>query len=111
MPRLIDAQQFELRVSQRKMTEVFPNWKDLPDETKDLICKLGQYIHTLLKAQPTVNAAEVVRCRDCKHYKSYGPGLDGFETFGKCLLISMDVDMPVGGYCCYGERSEDCAPD
>lgn len=52
-----------------------------------------------------------VRCKDCKHYKSYGKGLDGFESFGKCLYINMDVDMPVGGYCCYGERRADNATD
>jgi hypothetical protein len=56
---------------------------------------------------PTIDAVPVVRCKDCKHYKSYGPGLDGFESFGKCLYINMDVDMPVGGYCCYGERRAD----
>lgn len=53
------------------------------------------------------DAVKVVRCKDCKHYKSYGPGMDGFESFGKCLYISMDVDMPVNGYCCYGERKSD----
>lgn len=59
-----------------------------------------------LQNAPTVDAVEVVRCKDCKHYRSYGPGTDGFESFGKCLLIDMDVDMPVNGYCCYGERRD-----
>lgn len=48
-----------------------------------------------------------VRCKECKHYKSYGPGLDGLASWGKCLLIDMDVDMPSNGYCCFGERKEE----
>lgn len=55
----------------------------------------------------SLDAVPVVRCKDCKHYKSFGPSLRGFESFGRCQLISMDVDMPVGGYCCYGERRAD----
>lgn len=63
-------------------------------------------IQLALEKSPTVDAIPVIRCKDCKHYKSYGPGVDGFESFGKCLSINMDVDMPVCGYCCYGERKE-----
>ena len=53
------------------------------------------------------DVARVVRCKDCKHYKSYGKSLRGFEAWGKCLQIDMDVDMPTNGYCCFGERESD----
>ena len=58
--RLIDAKDFDLRVSQKKMSDVFPNWRELPEEVQDAVCKHGQYIHMLLETQPTVDAVEVV---------------------------------------------------
>lgn len=57
--RLIDAKDFDLRVSQKKMSEVFPNWKELPKEVQDAVCKHGEYIHMLLETQLTVDAVEV----------------------------------------------------
>lgn len=58
--RLIDAKDFDFRASQSVMTEVFPNWKELPKEVQDAVCKHGQYLHLLLETQPTVDAAPVV---------------------------------------------------
>lgn len=74
------------------------------DFEKLTLLKIGDTVERLYEKYGSVDAVPVVRCKDCKHYKSYGTGLDGFESFGKCLYINMDVDMPVGGYCCYGER-------
>ena len=51
--------------------------------------------------------AEVVRCKDCKHYHQYHVGkTNELCEWGKCQLISMDVDMPENGFCSYGERRE-----
>ena len=65
--RLVDANAFHLRVSKKKMSEVFPNWKELPNEVQDAVCKHGQYMEMLLETQSTVDAVEVVRCKDCAH--------------------------------------------
>lgn len=61
-------------------------------------------IYKALNEAPTVDAVEVVWCKDCKHYIAYRKTVDGLIEWGKCGLISMDVDMPGNGYCCYGER-------
>lgn len=61
--RLIDAKDFDLRVSQKKMTEVFPNWNELPKEVQDAVCKHAQHLHMLLETQPTIEAEPVVHGR------------------------------------------------
>ena len=61
-----------------------------------------------IKKAPTVDAVEVVRCKDCKHYHQYHVGKSNeLCEWGKCQLISMDVDMPENGFCPYGERRTD----
>ena len=52
---------------------------------------------------PTVDAVEVVRCKDCKHFKDWG---DGNKT---CYLWTDQWDMPTvdDAFCSYGERRTD----
>ena len=69
--RLIDAKDFDLRVSQKKMSEVFPNWKEMPREVQDAVCKHAQYFHMLLETQATVDAAPVVLGRWIKYITCY----------------------------------------
>lgn len=57
--RLIDAKAFDFRVSEKLMSEVFPNWVELPKEVQDAVCKHGQYLHMMLETQPTVDAVEL----------------------------------------------------
>jgi hypothetical protein len=47
---------------------------------------------------PTVDAVEVVRCRDCKY-------IEMTEYGGYCC--ANDEGVAYDGYCAYGERSED----
>lgn len=51
---------------------------------------------------PTIDAVEVVRCKDCKHSEHwYGD---------KCLCSlwsELGIDVFEDGYCSYGERRED----
>ena len=47
-------------------------------------------------SHPTADVVEVVRCKDCKHYK-------GEQS--NCWL--MRVKMQPTDYCSYGERSEE----
>ena len=67
--RLIDGNALNWRASQEKMTELFPNWKELPQEVKDMLCKHGKEFERLLKEAPTVDAVEVVHGRwDIQRY-------------------------------------------
>lgn len=90
--RLIDANDFDLRVSQKKMTEVFPNWKELPVEVQDAVCKHAQHLHMLLETQHTVDAVEVVRCNDCVYWE------DG--NLGYCTKHHMSMEFD--DFCSYG---------
>ena len=67
---------------------------------------LGDYIQRI-KDATTVDAVEVVRCKDCKHY-------DNREGIGWCNLNSdfytdglLDWHLfPEDGFCSYGERKD-----
>ena len=101
--RLIDAKDFDLRVSQKKMSEVFPNWKELPKEVQDAVCKHGEYIHMLLETQLTVDAVEVVRCKDCKYQctESCPTYYEDRMTYRDSWSLDGDND-----FCSYGERKD-----
>lgn len=62
-----------------------------------------------LVAYLTANGVKIpVKCNECKHYRQYANSpASEYASWGKCKLISMDVDMPVNGYCCFGERIND----
>ena len=54
---------------------------------------------TLLSDAPTVDAVEVVRCKDCKHIRHCGPGKAMCQN-GKIHELDW--------YCADGERREQC---
>ena len=70
---------------------------------------IGFVLVGALRNEPTVDAVEVVRCKDCKHY-------DNSEGICWCHLNSKffpgGVDwhgFPEDGFCSYGERKDnDC---
>lgn len=57
---------------------------------------------------PTVDAVEVVRCRDCKHWVKDGNDSYGYAMFCKanCSLGGQGIKKP-DDYCSYGERKVD----
>lgn len=54
MARAIDAEGLIRVVSEKKMTEVFPNWKELSSETRNAIGVFGQYWKALIEDAPTI---------------------------------------------------------
>ena len=96
--RLIDAKQYHFRLSNITMDELFPNWQTLPRDTKDKVCKLAKEHERLLFDEPTVDAVEVVRCKDCEHYEPFN-----IRPFvGECYVWSAVVKE--SGFCHCGER-------
>lgn len=82
--------------------EIFPNGTFFAN-AKDPLKTLDELIARFWSI-PTVDAVEV-RCMDCEHYQQYHNGdTEELCEWGKCKLISMDVDMPCNGFCCFGER-------
>ena len=73
MPRLIDAEKLKAYLQENYI----------------------MYDHTLadIDAQPTVDAVEVVRCKDCKYWNNKYC----------CDFMIIDSD----GFCAWGERRED----
>ena len=65
---------------------------------------LTNYATLVLREAPTVDAVEVVRCRDCKHWDSETWFCDIHSTFGhhdlEWNMFSED------DYCSYGERKD-----
>lgn len=62
-------------------------------ETKGLECSVLGNVIDMLRAAPSVDAVEVVRCKDCKHYMTIHCTCDG-------CCISDDW------YCADGERKD-----
>lgn len=57
---------------------------------------------------PKADVVEVVRCKDCKHYKPYSKPVEDFD--GECIVRECETDE--NEFCSYGtpkERGEDNA--
>ncbi len=60
---------------------------------------LTNYATLILREAPTVDAVEVIRCRDCKYHEN--TNVTGFEH---CCLIGKTVRY--NDFCSYGKRKE-----
>lgn len=65
-------------------------------------------IEELLDKCPAVDGHEVVKCKDCKHYRPY----EGEEHKGDCIeLVGLESCVYQDDFCSYGERRDDHAAD
>ena len=95
MKRLIDANALIKEIDNYYHNTPFPH----PGTTWYRGLELA--VGLLLKA-PTVDAVEVVRCKDCKFYSPYDKPVEDFD--GRCLWYGeTDEDE----YCSYAERRND----
>ena len=68
-------------------------WDDIPPTREEFV--------RFLKKQPTADAVEVVRCRECKYrFKNNGHSRDG------CPIIDANIWMDDDDFCSHGERKE-----
>ena len=79
-------------------------------ERRIYVCEDGydgayMVMQTDIEHAPAVDAVEVVRCKDCKHWMKDVPGCTDFV--GRCELANYMVGA--NGYCVYGERRVDDA--
>ena len=84
----------------------------LYDNEFAVLCPLDE-VSGVVDACPTVDAVVVTRCKDCKHFKSYGTTslrIDGKNIkAGWChrrARYDEEYRMPPDGFCSYGERRE-----
>ena len=62
---------------------------------------LTNYATLILREAPTVDAVEVVRCRECKYrFKNNGHSRDG------CPIIDANIWMDDDDFCSHGERKD-----
>lgn len=54
---------------------------------------------------PTADVVEVVRCKDCEHWKC-NPNTDRYGVCEKASYDDFEVVMHAGDFCSYGERKE-----
>ena len=62
---------------------------------------LTNYVTLILREAPTVDAVEVVRCRDCKHYEIHKP-----KVLENCERNGYIIPMKPNDFCSYGERKD-----
>lgn len=95
--RLIDADAFRHRMYH----EVFE--KDSIDQRWDSGCWMRyRLFDKVLEEQPTVDAVEVIKCKDCK-YGKYDIADRGMYCSRNCVVL----DTYESDYCSYAERRKD----
>lgn len=79
----------------------------LSDGFKDVFCRL-------VRGEPTIDAAKVVRCKECRHFRHYGMTsrlVDGKHVKAgwcyRCTRYDDEYRMLPDDFCSYGERLED----
>ena len=68
-------------------------WDDIPPTREEFV--------RFLKKQPTVDAVEVVRCRDCKYWGDGDGKLQGSDgaLFARCKVHNYLIDGRHTGWC------------
>lgn len=72
-----------------------------PDQKYTVAYFAFESIIAALKQEPTVDAVEVVRCKDCKYWEN---GKDHEPYCNHC--VSMMSDSEPDDFCSYGERKD-----
>lgn len=100
--RLIDADRFEA------FCTGIPDWAD----ADSFMQGIDEVIYEIDNA-PTVNAVEVVRCKDCRYYEIMQLKRDGTDDRrykpSLCVLHNRNFDEDY--FCADGERREDGTAD
>lgn len=84
-----------------KRLEVTPLFN--PQYVYDELVRKG--IIDLVKQQPAADVVEVVRCKDCKHYKLRNQS-ERWNSKTRCCLRSAAIPTKENGFCSYGARKD-----
>lgn len=117
--RPIDSDALEAQFHATKIIEVFPDWDNLSIQTKHNLIKYGKAVKGIVQSSPTVDAVEVVRCKDCHWAKPYEriDGANGYycqnpkQTFqyGTNWERLFEPVKEVNDFCSYGKMRKDSA--
>lgn len=75
------------------------------EEHLDTLAEGIMSVSILLGTMPTVDAVEVVRCKDCKHWQYVEDGMGDCTNPRFHLSVHPDPTMEHDGFCSAGERS------
>ena len=67
---------------------------------------LTNYTTLILQEAPTVDAVEIVRCMDCKHYMPQKKSAHWENRANYCNRVAMIKTQPYD-FCSYGERKNE----
>ncbi len=99
MSKYIDAERLAKRLDDEFDNLFLKGFEKVP------VTDIRNALMNILIEQPTVEAEEVVRCKDCKYYGEYGEcegGIMIYNNNGGCGYISPEPD----DFCNHGERKE-----
>ena len=93
MARLIDAD---------KLLESYKKWIPQLSSKEDEGDRRGvETCIAVLEDMPTMDAVEIVRCKDCKHYEIHKP-----KVLENCERNGYIIPMKPDDFCSYGERKD-----
>ena len=75
---------------------------DMPKHELDMLVTTRKR----LKSMPTVDAVEVVRCKDCKHWKPIHEHIPYMECNIFCGAYDHGYPTGADDFCSYGERKD-----
>lgn len=86
----------------RKMKDALEDWDTLDNKTKIIVLRYAKAHKKIIEHAPTVEAVEVVRCKECRH-KSHALGLPNGALMCPFRTDSINDDS----FCSRGERRTD----
>lgn len=100
MARLIDADKLE-----KSLQLSIASWSRDCNSNAPVIVRTYKDVLERLKNAQTVDAVEVVRCKDCKHYKPQSKSAHWNNKAPYCCRQTV-VKVNPDGFCSYGERKD-----
>ena len=103
--RLIDADKMAVEESEAYISAQCQIKDDL---TRSVNAVVHTKIQRLIADAPTVDAVEVVRCKDCKHYKEFRTKWNK-QIMRLCYRMGkndMEYSVKPDDFCSYGELKE-----
>ena len=103
--RLIDADQMAIDESEAYL---YAQCQIKDELTRRVNAAVHTKIQRLIADTPTVDAVEVVRCKDCKHYKEFRTKRNK-QIMRLCYRMGkndMEYSVKPDDFCSYGERKE-----
>lgn len=100
--RLIDADALKaIRFHDLPYSQIVPTDCDTDDKVSAYKSGWNDAIDAIINSAPTVDAVEVVRCKECKHnYHNMIPSGEAEHGCTKCVELPITADF----YCAWGER-------